>query len=1154
MQQDAMRSATNMQKNANINAAVANPAIDALPEERDETQAVAIANEETVRRWFTIPFSITVTWESAIFAGIMLLAFITRFWDLGTRTLHHDESIHAYYSWILLTRGEYIHNPVYHGPFLYHAVAFMYFLFGATSAVARYAPALFGVIIVGMTWFLRRELGRAGMLLAAFFIAVSPSILYYSRSLRHDIFAAAGTMAIVVGMWRYIESSRRADGFVEPDKRKHGWLYLIAAGMMVGYTDHELTFMTCLIMATFLLAWKGKELISALLRFKLDNLSPASEILLIISTLTLPLCSAVILLLGKFPFFSFILPAATIVPGQGAQVVKAAVDDYRPLSQIETFLVGATFIAFIAIVIAIGTRWRARVWFTAAAIMYVSMLVLYTGLFTNPQGFMTGMVDSLRYWMTQHSYARGGQPPYYFLLLMPLYEFTTLFFALVAMYVFASWRLVRDLAQPVRGIVRGVGAILFVALIGLIVFATFVGAPQLGPVPLPMQVGHILMIVVTAVTAWLAFSKNQFYSFLIYWFGISFALYSWAGEKLPWLMIHIALPCALLAAALLGRIIERVPWRTTLREGGAWLGGSILLLAIMFMGLANRRDISNDALTQQQQALLQGAAIIIVLFLVVLAGVTAALRLGARGSLNVAAISLLLVMTPFTLHTSWQANYLNTDTPVEPLIYVQSAPDVRRVMSIIDELGRRTGLGTNMIVAYDSSVSWPFEWYLKDYPGKRFYGMGQPDPNAEVVLVGLEYTGDAGGPGVAGTHDQYIQQTLGDRYISQQYHLRWNFPEGDYRALKDNPGVILQTFIDPALREKLWRYFIYREMGPLDALDFKMYIRKDIAGGFWSTALASNGTGQQTSGQLPASSNPNPYAAVQRDLSGQVLANQGMGAALRGIAVAPDGSFYVADTRNNRITHYSKDGQQLAQFGKPGTAPGEFNEPWGLAVDKAGNLYVADTWNHRVQKFSPDGKYLQTFGTGAADAKGDVNASPGMFYGPRGVAVDNDGNVYVTDTGNARIQKFDPSGKLLALFGGRGSNPGQFQEPVGIAIDSFGNIYVADTWNHRIQKLDPTGKSIGVWNVQGWTSQSLTEKPYLAVDSVGNVYFTDPEGQHVVELGPDGSPVLSWGKPGAEADSFTLPTGITVDKDGSVLVSDAATGRVIRFQPLASAH
>jgi len=145
-------------------------------------------------------------------------------------------------------------------------------------------------------------------------------------------------------------------------------------------------------------------------------------------------------------------------------------------------------------------------------------------------------------------------------------------------------------------------------------------------------------------------------------------------------------------------------------------------------------------------------------------------------------------------------------------------------------------------------------------------------------------------------------------------------------------------------------------------------------------------------------------------------------------------------------------------------AEGKFNYPKGIVIDNKGNLYVADTSNHRVQKFDSSGNYLMQWGS-----KGDGD---GEFYNPNGIAVDNDGNVYVTDTYNKRIQKFNSSGDYITQWGDHGFRDGQFESPNGIVVDNNGNVYVADASNHRIQKFDSSGKYLMQWGTQSSLSTS----------------------------------------------------------------------------------
>ena len=101
----------------------------------------------------------------------------TRFWDLGNRSYGHDESIHAWEAWKLVTGQGYSHDPVYHGPFGYHLVALVYMLFGVGEVQARYAPALFSVILVLLVWPMRKWLGKAGSVFAMALLTISPTLM-----------------------------------------------------------------------------------------------------------------------------------------------------------------------------------------------------------------------------------------------------------------------------------------------------------------------------------------------------------------------------------------------------------------------------------------------------------------------------------------------------------------------------------------------------------------------------------------------------------------------------------------------------------------------------------------------------------------------------------------------------------------------------------------------------------------------------------------------------------------------------------------------------------------------------------------------------------------------------------------------------------------
>jgi len=169
------------------------------------------------------------------------------------------------------------------------------------------------------------------------------------------------------------------------------------------------------------------------------------------------------------------------------------------------------------------------------------------------------------------------------------------------------------------------------------------------------------------------------------------------------------------------------------------------------------------------------------------------------------------------------------------------------------------------------------------------------------------------------------------------------------------------------------------------------------------------------------------------------ITRRGMNAAnyVRGLAAKPETEREVSATTPGYSFEF------LRKWGTRSEEDGQFNCPAGLAIDGDGNVYVAERYNNRIQVFDLQGRFLRKWGT-----EGEED---GQFSEPVGLAIGGDGNVYVADTSNHRIQVFDIQGRFLRKWGTRGKEGGEFIYPRGLAIDGDGNVYVADCLNHRIQ-------------------------------------------------------------------------------------------------------
>jgi uncharacterized protein (TIGR03663 family) len=340
--------------------------------------------------------------EAAPFAVVGAAAFALRVAHLAAKPFHHDESLHAWFSWLVATGQDYGYDPAYHGPVQFYLTTLVYWVLGIGDVSARLAPALVGTTVTVLPYLLRRRLGYPAALAASVLFCISPAYLYFSRFAREDIYAACVTLAMIVTAFAFLA-------------RPRPWQPSLLLGLLaVSFATKESTYITVAICAPFFVA-------------------------------------------------------------AGLWQARQARAEGRPAR--EAPIVGA--------VRAVGRD----AWIWGVCTFLAAYTLLFTTFFTNPHGLQDGLIESIRYWLSEHSVNRGGQPPFYYLVLLPAYEWLVLLLAVV-------------------------GAV------------TVVRRPTLLGV------------------------------FLLWDFLASLAIYSAAGERMPWLILHPLLPLV-----LLGGVGVQALWR-----------------------------------------------------------------------------------------------------------------------------------------------------------------------------------------------------------------------------------------------------------------------------------------------------------------------------------------------------------------------------------------------------------------------------------------------------------------------------------------------------------------------------------------------------------------------------------------------------------------
>lgn len=435
--------------------------------------------------------------EKIYYLFIISTALFLRLFELSNRSMHHDESMHAYYSWLLHEGFGLIHNPMLHGPLQMEITSLIFTILGDSDFTARIIYALFGTVLVGMPFLFRKKLGTWGAMFTSLFLCFSPSMLYFSRFARNDIIMAAFTFGLVIAIWNFFEI------------RKERYLLIISFLLALSFGTKESAFLVTAILIFYCLlrilhqlilktsstigpitGWSIIQLFNTFIStsrsefkkgIKYTTISPYSSIMILLTTLTLPQWTA----------FSGIIQNTFVLKWSNLILVSKQGTIGMPQGSGNLLAIILT-LTMLTISIFIGCKWNWKIWLKCAFIFYLTWLMIYTTGLTNfTDGVQSGIWQTLGYWIIQQGEGRGGQPEYYYLIITALYEYLPLLITIIA-------------------------------------------------------------------TGYHIKNPTRFSSFMIYWCLSTFLIYTIASEKMPWLLVNIALPMIVFSGHFIGLIFEKL--------------------------------------------------------------------------------------------------------------------------------------------------------------------------------------------------------------------------------------------------------------------------------------------------------------------------------------------------------------------------------------------------------------------------------------------------------------------------------------------------------------------------------------------------------------------------------------------------------------------
>ena len=629
--------------------------------------------------------------------------------------------------------------------------------------------------------------------------------------------------------------------------------------------------------------------------------------------------------------------------------------------------------------------------------------------------------------------------------------------------------------------------------------------------------------------------------FFVGWFAGTLVLFAFSSGRDANDAIQIVLPLLLTAGLGLGRLVETVDWQAVSR-GGAFLL-TVASLGIV-AGLIATAVLTSDG--EQSGASSSSTFLQILVVLVMVVGGMIYLSIAVTGNLRrqgypiqfgrMILIAVLILLGAITIRSTTELNSYNLASGDELIAQQTPTEAVPALVNRLEVLSRDVSvnradvtdpLGQHSLrLLIDPSVEWPFRWYFREYTDLTIGAPSEASTVDAEVVIGPE------GSAVDGAG-----------YTPQTYTFLNRVPAAYAQPSFDD---IFRNIFVPTNWDTGTRFLFFRELQePAVPTGLVVGYDADLSARLFQSSAPTNLFSQSGFG------------------SGDGQLNEP-----RGIAISDDGeTIYVVDSLNARVELFDRGGNFISAWGGLNSASdlslGLF-QPSDTATFGAsdivsgpnGLLYIADTWNHVVVVVSPDGEVIRRIGTPGepvdlGDDPVNVSAEPGGFFGPRAIAV-TDSEIYVSDTGNERIQVFGLDGTFLRAFGGFGTDPGRLIEPVGVAVDERGTVYVADSGNARISVFGSDGSALTQWPVEGWADYRYDPatdfrpnfEPNAFAGTDGLIYVTSRITSSVLVFTPEGQQVGDLTTIGGQ--SLLGPIGITISPEGDLYVTDVEANVVLR--------